>query len=397
MVGMSQIKRRFYTGLGIGLGVAVVLTAGVSIFSYLKVKSYREGTNKYYIEHYTKEIAVTNQTIMQGQTVTDDMLTTTRVHINMVPDGAINSVGANQVAKYNIGSNMPITYDMIADEIIDEDLREVEVNTVLLPTNLVEGAYVDIRIQFPNGTDYIVLPELQVKKILNTTMWFDLNEEQRNLLASAEVDTYLNEGTKLYAIEYVDETQIVKAQENVEEIVKGQLISLIKSELPELYTADYSTIVSESVEEKIRNNANVSDTTEEQDWLEDEEETELPNGNTLTGVVSADRRAEYERAVSAEKASMIFNFINKYRNITAATTNTPATYQPTSIIIDAMKNNPIITTEAKAKLNSDVRNAIESLNNRATNLYGEDEEKIVEGAQESIDEQVALRNSLMAE
>lgn len=396
MVGMSQIKRKFYTGLGIGLGVAVVLTGVVGVISYTTIKSYEDGTNQNYIKNFTKEISVTNQSIMQGQTITNDMLKKVRVHINMVPQGVVNSVGTNEVAKYNIGSGMPITNDMITEEIIDKDLRETEVSTILMPTNLVEGSYVDIRIRFNNGTDYIVLPEVQVKRILNTTMWLDLTEEQRSIISSAEVDSYLNDGAKLYAIEYVDEMQIVEAEENVEKIVKGQLESLIKKELPELYTAAYSDIVSNEVNEKAEESATSSDkdstNKEEKDWLEDD-----TNKTTNQTTISSDARAEYESKVASEKASMIFDFIVKYRNLTATTTSTVATYQPTRILIEAMKANPNITKEAKEKLNSEVRNAIESLNNRASDEYDKDESKLVSGANQAISTQQSLRNSVMVE
>ena len=402
MVGMSQIKRKFYTGLGIGLGVAVVLTGVIGVISFNTIKSYENGTNENYIKNFTKEISVTNQSIMQGQTITNDMLTKTRVHINMVPQGAMNSIGVNQVAKYNIGNGMPITSDMITDEIIDKDLRETEVSTILMPTNLVEGSYVDIRIRFNNGTDYVILPEVQVKRILNTTMWLDLTEEQRSIIASAEVDSYLNEGSKLYAIEYVDEMQIVEAQENVEKIVKGELESLIKKELPELYTASYSETVSDEVNGKIEENATSSENTdtkknEEQDWLEDETNSNVTTTAATTTTTSADKKAEYEKQVSSEKAEMIFDFIVKYRNLTATTTSTIATYQPTRILIEAMKANPNITKEAKEKLNSEVRNAIESLNNKASDEYDKNESKLVSGANQSISTQQSLRNSVMVQ
>ncbi len=401
MIGMSQIKRKFYTGLGIGLGVGLVLVLGVSIWSAVTINSYQEGTNKNYIEKYTQEITVTNQSIIQGQTVTSDMLTKVRVHINMAPQDALNSIGENMVARYNIGSNMPITNDMITEEIIDNDLRETEINTVVMPTNMVEGSYVDIRIQFPNGTDYVVLPEHQVKKVLDSTMWLDLTEEERSLLNSAIVDTYLNEGTKLYAIEYVDPvTQRAAAEEKIEEIVRGNISSLIAAELPELYSATYDDTLKSEVDNMISQdstNPGASDdntNNEQLDWLIDEDS--IGEGADKTPEqLEEERRAFYESQVSANKAEIIYNFIRKYRNLVACTTSTVQTYQPTPIVREAMVANPNITEEAKAKLNVDVRNGIDNLNRKTSEYSEEAISKIVQGATTSIEAQKAQRNSVM--
>lgn len=373
MIGMSQIKKKFYTGLAAGIGVGLVGIIGVSIYSTAVVSGYKKGTNKNYLQKYTKEVYVTNQTIIQGQTITNDMLTTTRVHKNMVPSNAISSVGDNIVAKYSIGANMTITEDMIAEDLPDNDLRETELNTVIMPTNLVEGAYVDLRVQFPNGTDYVVIPELQVKQILNETIWFDLTEEQRSLVNSAIVDTYLNEGAKLYVIEYVDQSQINYFNENNEEIIKGHISALIKEKMPELYSADYSTVIDEAVNELID---------------ESGEETQ--------------DSGEIEAEVIDNKADIIYDFIKTYRNLVASTTTTAQTYQPTTIVMDLMRSNPNITEIAKNKLNEYVRQNIESRNNQIkVNMEAEDRiedeyEKLVEGAQSAIEAQKNQRNEIMA-
>ncbi len=389
MIGMSQIKKKFYTGLAAGVGVGIVGIIGISIYSAVTIKGYKNGTNKNYLEKYTQEVYVTNRSILQGQTITSDMFTTTRVHKNMVPENAISSVSDNTVAKYSIGAGMTVTDDMLANELYDNDLRETELNTVIMPTNLVEGVYVDLRIQFPNGTDYVVIPELQVKQILNETIWFDLTEEQRALVNSAIVDTYLNEGAKLYVIEYVDQSQIDYFNENNAEIVKGELTSLIKSELPELYSGDYTTIINSEVGKLEAENAGNTDqsnddNTGEQDWLEDTDSI------------------DYLEVAKDNKAEIIYDFIVKYRNLVATSTSTLQTYQPTAVVIQTMRNNPNITQVAKDKLNEQIRQNIEALNNQtrpnqpAEDRLEDDYDKIVEGAQESIDKQKDQRNELMA-
>ena len=82
---------------------------------------------------------------------------------------------------------------MVTSEIVAADVRSQEVNTVLMPTDLNIGDYVDIRIMFPNGTDYVVLAQKKIENIVGTTFWMDLAEDERLLLNSATVDSYLNQ------------------------------------------------------------------------------------------------------------------------------------------------------------------------------------------------------------
>ncbi len=226
MIGMSQIRKKLYTGIAIGAAVGVVGIGLTLWWSISTIKSYEAGTNAKYNAQFTKQVYVLNKDIVQGQTITDDMLTQVRVHMGTVPTGAISgsTEAVGQVAKFNIAAYMPITSNMLTQKIEDTDVREQEVNTILMPSDLTEGQFVDIRIMFPNGTDYIVLAGKQVNKISGQTMWFSLKEDERLILNSAMVDSFLNKGTKLYATIYKDAQAQVKFEEKTLEVVKGQLI-----------------------------------------------------------------------------------------------------------------------------------------------------------------------------
>ena len=95
-----------------------------------------------------------------------------------------------------------------------------------MPSDLNTGDIVDVRIMFPNGTDYIVLAQKNVTNIEGETMWLQLAEDERLLLNSAVVDSFLEQGTKLYATKYVDQdAQIKVSDEEAEKYREQYLVS----------------------------------------------------------------------------------------------------------------------------------------------------------------------------
>ena len=235
MIGMSQIKKKTIQGIVIGASVGIAVAVGIGVWSFFTIRSYQNGTNKSYIKNYTTPVAVLKRSIVQGEIITSDMIETVNVNNSTVPTGVVNAANVvGLTAKYNIAAKVPITGDMVSTDIIASDVREVEINTVLMPSDLVEGDTVDIRIMYPNGTDYIVLAQKTIDKIYDTTFWCKLSEDEIQLLNSAVVDSFLNSGSKLYALRYADSDAQVKTSTDIESETKGYIETLI--------TDDWETI-----------------------------------------------------------------------------------------------------------------------------------------------------------
>ena len=92
-------------------------------------------------------------------------------------------------------------------------MRIQDINALVIPTDLMVNDFVDIRLMYPSGVEYTVLAQKQVTKISGTTIWMDMSEEDTLLLNSAIVDSYLTDGTKLYAVRYTDPTTQIKLYE----------------------------------------------------------------------------------------------------------------------------------------------------------------------------------------
>jgi hypothetical protein len=337
MVGMSQIKKKMWQGVAIGGAIGVV-GIGISVWWAIStIKTYESGTNKKFNAKYTQMVTVLNKDIIQGELITDDMLSEVRVHNSTVPTGSVSKTSiAGKVAKYNIATKVPLTSNMVTDEIISSDVRSQEINTIVMPSDLVEGDKVDLRLMYPNGTDYIVLAQKTVDKIAGQTMWIQLGEDERLLLNSAMVDSFLKQGTKLYATKYADADAQIKTSDDTADTAKGYVTEEIKKE---------STTIKAATDEEL--------------------------------------------------TTLLFEMISKYKNFGVTVSRTIENYQPNNQVMDMMKTNANILEEAKAKLSQEARTNIENAVSTYETTSGDDYANVVTGAEQSITNQKAQRQELI--
>lgn len=181
------------------------------------------------------EVAYTLSTdVEKGALITEAMLTKVYVPKSAAAEDIIElpNLKLNDsyvlYAKTDLKANTVLVNSMVySEENITHDTREAEYSFIELPSKLKQEDYVDIRIQFPTGDDYVILTKKRVKDILGITAWLDVGESEILTMSSAVVDAYLVEGTKIYALPYVDEHMQVKStstypvKENVRELIKS--------------------------------------------------------------------------------------------------------------------------------------------------------------------------------
>ncbi|MCQ2495469.1 MAG: hypothetical protein MJ131_02640 [Lachnospiraceae bacterium] len=112
----------------------------------------------------------------------------------------------------------------------DREVREVEYNCIDVTSNINAGDYIDVRIVYPNATDYVVMSKKMVKALTDTKLVVDLwvTEEELLLMDSAIVDASLYEGTRLYAVAYVLPT--IQEAALVNYTPSEQIIELLKTD-----------------------------------------------------------------------------------------------------------------------------------------------------------------------
>lgn len=123
----------------------------------------------------------------------------------------IDILGTPLVAKVNMNMNTVVTLDMLSHgSLVTDDVRKQEYNSISLPIDLVTGDYVDIRVQFPNGQDFIVLSKEMVELPIiegvesAETIWLNLSEDKILSMSCAIVEAYRINGTRIYATKYTD-------------------------------------------------------------------------------------------------------------------------------------------------------------------------------------------------
>lgn len=89
------------------------------------------------------------------------------------------------------------------------DTRLQEFNMIKLPSDLLDGDFIDVRILFPGGEDYSVIVGKKVEALGATeaesnTIFLRLNEEEINRISCAIIESYMRDGVLLYANKYVD-------------------------------------------------------------------------------------------------------------------------------------------------------------------------------------------------
>ena len=116
------------------------------------------------------------------------------------------------VAKVSMKKNTLITTELLnkSDNIVQDDVRKQEYNMIVLPTDLVTGDYIDVRLMLPSGQDYIVVSkkEVEVPNINGVdsqdTIWMNFTEDEILHMSCAIVDAYKLNGAKLYATKYTE-------------------------------------------------------------------------------------------------------------------------------------------------------------------------------------------------
>lgn len=192
--------------------VGFVLVIGGIVF-------YNKATTK---DHEKEQTSITYgvvvlENLAQGEVLKQEQLmaiplSLTGQGLNVVKlEDAINSK-----LRYGVKSNTVLSPEMIDNgELVADDLRKHAYHYIEMTDALSKGDYVDVRIQFPNGADYIVLSKKRVldcslyDEITKTdnTLWIEVSEEEILTLSSAVVDAYFNEQAKIYAIQYVSQDQ----------------------------------------------------------------------------------------------------------------------------------------------------------------------------------------------
>lgn len=196
----KQKRNSMLIGLFVGLVIGLILCVVLYMFLQSNIKAGVASGDE------AITVAVLNKNIKSGTEITAADYTMKKVNKANAPTDAVNPGSASVVAKIDLTAGTIVSNSMLAQktEQLTKDLREQEYNMITLPTNLTTGNFIDIRLQLPDGGDYIVVSKKCVQKTNATTVWLKLNEEEILSMSNAIVEYYIIAGSKLYATIYTD-------------------------------------------------------------------------------------------------------------------------------------------------------------------------------------------------
>ncbi|WPP42235.1 SAF domain-containing protein [Paenibacillus hunanensis] len=237
-----RMKNKIYAGLIGGLIVAILSSLGYIFLINYQSKQLKMIKAEYEVEltsaqqalqeqqAISSKIVVTIGDLKAGDIISSKQLTTAFVSRQGAPTNAIADPKQliGKVIKIDAGKGTALTPAMVyAEGATPKDLRSREYSVMELPGKLKKGDFVDVRIGFPNGSDYIVLSKKKVEDLSGTTVWYNINESELLAMSSAIVDAYL-QGARLYAISYADPYMQEKAIPNYPANI--DVINLIQSD-----------------------------------------------------------------------------------------------------------------------------------------------------------------------
>lgn len=221
--------------LGILVGIFAIGFAVMLIMHNKSVKSLQQELQAQ-TDELNAQIAANNRTgyvaltdINQGDILQDGV----NVAMSSFASGADTStfaqadcIGKQAVVDISVG--MPITNNVVATE-MPKQMNERECTFINLSANLVKGDFVDVRVLFPNGEDYIVVSKVAIQNpvIASNIVYLWLTESEILNLDSAIVDANLHKAM-IYTTKYVEPE--IQAANIVTYQPNAAVISLMKSD-----------------------------------------------------------------------------------------------------------------------------------------------------------------------
>lgn len=220
----NPMKRREHNALLIGIILGLLVTLVVGFILYNMYSKTKKEFDQYKADQVAKqkEVVVAVDEIKSGSELSEDMFKTAIVSIDMDTSDCFTSISdvfyvgedkdgntleSEFSARLDIPAGAIITKNLIQEndghEIVN-DTRVREYSSFVLPSQLEEGDFVDIRLTMPSGQDFIVLSKKLVLQADETTVWFNMSEAEMLILNSAMVEAWTITGTKLYAVQYAD-------------------------------------------------------------------------------------------------------------------------------------------------------------------------------------------------
>lgn len=194
-----------------------------------------------YEENQITVYVLTND-VKAGNKILESDLTTVNVTKEAAPQNVITdgTLLEDKMYKTDLSANTIMSEDMILDSIVTDDMRELDIVMTEVPIGLEEGDYIDVRIAFPLGQDFLALTHKKVVAINGNAVKLIVGEKDFYSYESMKADYGTYQAVKIYGAKYVEagiqEDAIVYYPVSMD-ILKTEILD------PNINTSDYKNVL----------------------------------------------------------------------------------------------------------------------------------------------------------
>jgi len=203
----NPMQKKATNAFLLGVLIMLVIAAIIGVLAYMFVIAPTKSKNTSGGQTALTQVYVTKMPIKSGDVITlggniESQQIQTGITQNLLNAAALDP---NSTSKINLPAGTILTSDMVnTANTPSNDTRLVEYNMITLPTNVMVGTYIDVRMSAPSGQDYIVLANKVIQTLTGNTIGLYLTNQEIITMNSAIVDAYINKASNLYAVQYVE-------------------------------------------------------------------------------------------------------------------------------------------------------------------------------------------------
>lgn len=206
-MAINPMQRKARNSFLLGMLLMLVIALIVVGILFMQIQGMKKQEQQ--IAKNSKIVYMLKRDIKSGENITSADVEPKTIETNIANSEIAQTadlIDEKTIAKIDLPKGSFVAKSMITtiDEKVTNDLRIQEFNMILLPTDLSKNDYIDIRITFPNGQDYIVVSKKRVIQLSQNTVFIKLTEDEILTMSNAIVDAYIKEGSNLYANKYED-------------------------------------------------------------------------------------------------------------------------------------------------------------------------------------------------
>lgn len=240
--------------------ICIIVIGGAAIITTLTITEQIREEYQYAINEVMEEQSQNQRTVYtivhdmkSGELIGEEDVNKVTVYASQSQESYMGEEGIGKAILLDLPAGTQIMESMLTENIILSELREVEYDVILINSNVINRDYVDVRIMFPNGEDFIILAKKRLTcfeaDYSNCFLW--ISEEEILRMASATIDAYLYPGAKIYTTKYIEPNLQEPSLITYEPSLSNLLLIQNNPNILETATDEVSKLVRKALENRL--------------------------------------------------------------------------------------------------------------------------------------------------